>query len=504
VTLSKTAGAPAEPLQLGDIQAITLTGYGHLRHAAYLFLRLPRVGGDMCDPNATITPEAHSLLKTTARLANGAKIAPTRAEREKSAINVAFTFDGLAALGLSSATLQSFPPEFQGGMTQDYRARALGDTGTNSPEYWQWGGTKPGLAKNGDQTQAVDLEKLPDLLLLCYAELASQLDAMVADLKSHWVACGAVVIADERAEPDMHDSREHFGFRDNITSVHIDGGFGVKDPGQSIVPAGEFVLGYKNAYGQYTATPCLDGSTDIGKNGTYLVFRKLVQDVPAFWKYCETIAANLPNPTADAIPPEFIGAKMVGRWRSGAPLALCPFADDPALALDSDLVNNFGYSAEDPKGFGCPMGAHMRRANPRDTLSTLDPAGSRVVVDHHRVLRRARSYGAPYEDPTTAEPDGEERGLLFFCVSADIARQFEFVQQTWMMDPKFADMWNEPDPITGQEANVYGDPATGAEFTIPQKTGRIRLRSVPQFITVAAGAYFFLPGIAALQRIVDG
>ena len=194
---------------------------------------------------------------------------------------------------------------------------------------------------------------------------------------------------------------------------------------------------------------------------------------------------------------------MVGRWRSGAPLALCPWADDPELAADDDRVNDFGYATEDPQGFGCPLGAHMRRANPRDHFSTLGPEDSRVVVDHHRLLRRARSYGRPYVDPTTATPDGVERGLLFFCIGANIARQFEFVQQTWIMDPKFSDLWNEPDPVMGQECNVFGNPPGGVEFTIPQNTARIRLQKVPQFVTVRAGAYLFLPGITALNALVN-
>ena len=242
---------------------------------------------------------------------------------------------------------------------------------------------------------------------------------------------------------------------------------------------------------------------DVGRNGAYLVFRKLAQDVPAFWQYCRSQAESLPSTGGATATPEFVGAKMVGRWRSGAPLAVCPFADDPTLADDPNKVNDFLYAAADPHGFGCPVGAHIRRANPRDMLSTLDPDHSKTTVNHHRILRRGRPYGPPYENPAEAEEDGQKRGLLFFCINASIARQFEFVQQTWLTDPKFARFWNEPDPLTGNADSPSGTGPATAEFTIPQATLRLRLQNVPRFVTVAAGAYLFLPGLAALRVLTE-
>jgi hypothetical protein len=133
-----------------------------------------------------------------------------------------------------------------------------------------------------------------------------------------------------------------------------------------------------------------------------------------------------------------------------------------------------------------------------------DASSSLATVNHHRILRRGRPYGEPYPDPTVAEPDGKERGLLFFCLGTSLSRQFEFVQQSWVNDPKFADLWNEPDPITGSADNVTnatGEPAAEAEFTIPQVPLRVRLKQVPRFVTVRAGVYLFLPGMDALRRI---
>jgi Dyp-type peroxidase family len=490
------------PLDFADIQAILLSGYGHLPHAAYLFLRLPRAEG-----TGQITPDARAALVATLPEVTAANLQKDAAKREKTALNLAFTYDGLAALGHSPETLATFPPEFRSGMTADYRSRALGDVQANDPKNWEWGGTQD----DGAGGTMPDPEKAPDLALLCFAHTADGLKALVSGLKERFGACGVQVIADERSTPDMHNRQEHFGFRDNITSVHIEGGFGVKDPGQSIVKAGEFLLGYPNEYGQKTAWPRLNSTggsdgVDVGTNGAYLVFRKLEQDVPQFWDYCRAQAQSLPTTGGAALTPEFLGAKMVGRWRSGAPLALCPFEDDPELAKNPNKVNDFAYAAEDPHGFRCPMGAHIRRANPRDVLSTLDPEGARTVVNHHRILRRGRPYGPPFSDPTTAADDGRKRGLLFFCVNASISRQFEFVQQTWLNDPKFARRWNEPDPITGSQDNIDAAAQTtaGAEFTIPQPTTRIRLQNVPQFVTVRAGAYLFLPGIMALRRLTTG
>jgi len=511
-TIPRTAAAPdvqadgpAEPLIFSDIQAVILSGYGHLLHSAYLFLRLCRADGV-----GQITPASRDALLATVPEVTAANHQKDEAQREKTALNLAFTYNGLAALGHSEETLETFSPEFRSGMAVDYRARALGDVEANDPKNWEWGGTMPGPDRLPDPNKA------PDLALLCFAHTKAGLEAMVGRLKERFGACDALVVADERSTPEMHKRGErprdeHFGFRDNITSVHIEGGFGVKDPGSSAIKAGEFILGYKNEYNQKTNWPRLnptvgDSGVDVGTNGAYLVFRKLEQDVPAFWDYCRETAADLPMGDGAAAPtPEFVGAKMVGRWRSGAPLAVCPFADDPEMAKKPDEINNFVYAVGDPDGFGCPAGAHIRRANPRDMLSTLTPKESQAVVNHHRILRRGRPYGPRLDDPTTAGDDGHKRGLLFFCVNASISRQFEFVQQTWLNDPKFARRWNEPDPVTGSQDNIDAAARTvaGAEFTIPQPTTRLRLQNVPQFVTVRAGVYLFLPGLKALRVLSE-
>jgi len=536
-----------------DIQGILLSGYGHLKHAAYVFLQFPRA--DMS--SVRTTAEIAEALAATASTLTIVKEEPDKSRRQPTAVNLALTFHGLEALGLTPETLETFPPEFRGGMTAPFRARALGDIGSADPGHWEWGGyiaPRTDAAGNSlSESPEIDTARAPDLLLMCFASSAEGLTGLITTETERWTALGAATIAVEQSTPHMEG--EHFGFRDGITGVPIAGGFDSSkspDAQQTIMP-GEFVLGYLNEYDaersatainyddQYALSPCLagpafsrrpgvsgaDDPADIGYNGSYLVFRKLAQNVPAFWDYCRQQAKGLlpPTPAANALQETAgrIAAKMVGRWRSGAPLALCPFADSDAIANDPAQVNAFGYAVpipgqakQDPMVYACPVGAHIRRANPRNAMpQTSDPTTSLQTVAHHRILRRGRPYGTPYGDAAKATADpaslpgakptpSGDRGLLFFCIGTGIARQFEFVQQSWINNPKFGGLWAEPDPITGSAENVThltDTPGADAEFTIPQASGRVRLHGVPRFVTVRAGVYLFVPGITALQRI---
>ena len=276
------------------------------------------------------------------------------------------------------------------------------------------------------------------------------------------------------------------------------------------VPAGEFILGYPNGYGLYTDRPVLpasapgagllprdpagSGGADLGRNGTYVILRQLHQDVIGFWHYLESVTRN-PDGTVNVPAKVHLGARLVGRWPGGAPLVLSPDGDDPALSSATD----FGYHATDPEGLRCPFGAHVRRSNPRDSLDP-DP-GSQASIDvgnRHRLLRRGREYGpvATTEDLARGVDDGVERGLYFVCLSANIARQFEFVQHTWLNNPKFDGLYQDPDPLVA--------PHDGTDcFTIPRKPVRARLTGLPQFVTVEGGAYFFLPGLNAIRYLAS-
>jgi Dyp-type peroxidase family len=260
---------------------------------------------------------------------------------------------------------------------------------------------------------------------------------------------------------------------------------------RSLVPAGEMVLGYLNGYGELTPWPRLDrpGGEDFGRNGTYLVVRQLAQDVAGFWT-CLDDRTRGADGASEPERRERLATALVGRWPSGAPLVSSWHRDDPDLGTD----NAFGFADVDPHGERCPLGAHIRRSNPRDTLVP-DARRSLELSNLHRILRRGRVYGPGLDDVLV--DDGRERGLFFLCVNANIERQFEFIQHTWLNNPRFGGVNEERDPLVG---SCEGD----GTFTIQDVPFRRRISGLPSFVTVRGGAYFFLPGIAALRALGAG
>ena len=306
---------------------------------------------------------------------------------------------------------------------------------------------------------------------------------------------GAQVRDDELSWP--LGRREHFGFEDGISQPFLPGRNEQPRPGQRELAVGEILLGYRNAYGKLPTSPRWD-DFDLGNNGSYLVFRKLAQDVAGFWGYLAARARELAaDPHAAAALTEQLAAKLMGRWRSGAPLVHAPDHDDPEAASPA-RNNDFGYRALDPHGLRCPISSHVRRANPRDGLGD-SAADSEAVIARHQILRRGRVYGAPLDHAAAlaGRDDGQPRGLYFICLQASIARGFEFIQQTWLSNPGFGGLFGEPDPISGN-----GDGT--AHATIPASPVRLRLAGVPRVVTVRGGGYFFLPSLAALARIAAG
>jgi Dyp-type peroxidase family len=272
--------------------------------------------------------------------------------------------------------------------------------------------------------------------------------------------------------------REHFGYRDGISQPAIAGSGLPVLPGHApVLRAGEFILGTLDQNNEYPAAP---QPAALGRNGTYLVWRKLHEDVAGFRAFLQQNAAT---PDAE----ERLAAKLMGRWRSGAPLALSPDQDDPTLGADARRNNAFQYLAEDAKGLTCPLGSHVRRAYARDALN-----GPITDVQRHRVLRRGMPYGPPL--PPGAPDDQADRGLIFVALGASIARQFEFVQSVWLNNSDFIGQSGDRDPIAG--AN---DETTNA--VIPQKPLRRRILGIPRFVTVRGGGYFFLPGVQALHLL---
>ncbi len=450
-----------------DIQGLIARGFPNLRAATYILLAVD-------DP----TKARAWLGKLVDQVTSGAD------RPDDTALNVALTARGLARLGLPDVVIAEFSNEFTTGMTTPHRRRSLGDVGANAPEQWLWG---------GPATPAIDLL----LIVLARDEttLAERYSAVSKTLD------GVSEIVRLETKVDL-DGREHFGFADGISQPTVAGLSDRMDVPSNVIQPGEIILGYANEYGQYTDRPLLDGApdgvlpldeagtgkADLGRNGSYLVFRQLSQDVRAFWHFVDDAVGS------NAQRRIWLAAKMVGRWPSGAPLTLAPHADDPALAT----ANDFMYHYSDALGLNCPVGAHVRRSHPRDSLDP-DPGTERSVsLDRrHRLLRRGREYGSPVDDPLAPAPrDDPDRGLYFICLVANIARQFEFIQHTWLNNPKFAERYDEPDPIAG-----YHPP--GSSFSVPAEPVRQRFSNLPQFVTTRGGAYFFLPGLRALRYLAS-
>jgi Dyp-type peroxidase family len=218
----------------------------------------------------------------------------------------------------------------------------------------------------------------------------------------------------------------------------------------------------------------------LGRNGTYVVFRRLHTRVAAYRQY-------LRAQTSSRAEEEVLAAKFVGRWPSGAPLVLAPERDDPELGADPRRNNAFLY-ADDPRGLKCPLGAHARRTNPRDSAIIGE-------VRLHRMIRRGASYGPMLPDGVLQD-DGAERGIMFACVGAHLARQFEFVKTQWVNDGAFFGAPGEQDPLVG--------PHDGSgRFTVPQEPIRRRLTELPRFVVNRGGEYCFQPGLRALRWIAE-
>ena len=475
------------PVDYSDVQGLAVYGYGKLTEASYFLLRIRNAAA----ARAWIASAPVSS-------------AEFRQPPPETALQVAFAPGGLLALGLDADTVASFSAEFVHGMAGEVsRSRRLGDIGANDPKQWLWGG--PG--------------KEPDLVVMLYAK--ANLDEWAHGVQiSPWD--DAFEIQRTLATTDL-GGKEPFGFADGISQPEIDWKreqpfVGTTTKYANRIALGELLLGYPNEYGKYTDRPLLDRADDLlpaedkparkdlGRNGTYLVLRQLEQDVRGFWRYLEGAAGGSGNERYR------LGAAMVGRTVDGEPLI-------------PGSQNSFTYDG-DPAGTQCPFGAHIRRANPRNADLFGHPSGliaqtfSRLAIPRprmhsdlmastrfHRVLRRGREYGpklTPEEALQPAPAGDPPRGLHFACLGANIGRQFEFVQNAWIMSTKFNGLTDESDPLLGNRAAVGDCPVTG-NFSIPRadKLAR-RLTGVPQFVTVRGGAYFFLPSLRALRYIAGG
>ncbi|MEV4235576.1 peroxidase [Nocardia sp. NPDC049737] len=433
-------------LELDDIQHILLTRTPAMT-GRYEFLSFD----DPAGARAWLTP-----LIDRVQSAADARATMDSSDRW---VTLAFTWHGMRALGVPEEVLATFPDEFREGMAA--RADILGDTGAAHPDNWVGG-----LAGE-------DLHAIAILFARTDAEhqrCTTEHDKLVA-------RCPGVRVLsflDLNATPPFDYAHDHFGFRDRLSQPVIDGSGEAPTPGSgAALQPGEFILGYPDEEGPPRALPRPEV---LFRNGSYMAYRRLQEHVGAFRNY---LREHADTPDGQ----ELLAAKIMGRWRSGAPLVLTPDRDDPALGADPMRNNDFNYKEMDPHGYAVPLGAHARRLNPRDTAANMN---------RRRMIRRGATYGPAL--PEDAPDDGVDRGIAAFIICVSLVRQFEFAQNVWINDKTFHELGNEHDPICGTQDGTF-------DFTIPKRPIRKVHPGLPAFTTLTGGAYFFLPSISALRYL---
>jgi len=503
-----------------DIQGFITSGFGHTYQAAYLFLRV----GDL-EPAKIWLKETIPVVMTAESWRPDS--APQSPDGEKPAknypsrmLNLAFSFEGLTAFNLSDTSLRSFPPEIQQGIAAEVRAQRLGDTEASDPQHWQVGGPT----------------NTPfHILVILHADVEPQSDADIK-LFVDEIVNGLKGLDVSHIEWGYRraDDKEHFGFKDGIAQPKIRGINFYDRDGKSLgnpAETGEFILGHLNEYGLFPTVPVvprgedpddilpplnnpsdlypLYTSTDLkdlGKNGTYVVYRKLRQHVVTFWQFLATEAQRIDGRVStDRML--WLATKMVGRSPAGDPLVSHP----EKLNHQDDFL----YADQDPEGLFCPFGSHLRRSNPRDVLLPGSTKAALEAVSRHRIMRRGRVYGDSLFDlsllngvPDDAKlqfllnltEDDTDRGLHFLCVNTNIQRQFEFIQDNWTNNPDFNKLYQNKDPIIGDNAHSQQAPSY---MTIPQTPVRYRTQALPRFVTVLGGAYLFMPSLTALRFLAQ-
>jgi Dyp-type peroxidase family len=460
--------------------------------------------------------------------------------------NIAFSYHGLRELGVPRASLQTFPDEFAMGMRA--RRDILGDDGPSAPEHWDpvWNGeTKVDIliSINGQDESCLEKRYL-EVVGLASECLARDGSPGVTLLTGHRGKDGRADLPYQAASAIYIDgqptSKEHFGYTDGIgdpffkgTGSHesnLIGGGKVtgKSPetraGWAPLETGEFLLGYKDE-----AFECPEAPSPklLSHNGTFMVYRKLHENTGSFDAYLEHVGREYPAGK------EALAAKFAGRWRNGAPLSRFPseaeaesFAERWSAAknaianaktpADRELKKhafsklNEQFSAfdykDDLEGSRCPVGAHVRRANPRSALQygqedAFETPGA--LSNRRRLIRR----GLPYGDSSVDRRDEGEHGIVFMAINASIRRQFEFVQQQWMNYGNDFKLANDKDPLIGNQGvdkNGHGDGRMVVETAAADPTPPFFCSKIPRFVETRGGEYFFVPSLTALRMIGEG
>ncbi|PMR68302.1 Dyp-type peroxidase [Halomonas heilongjiangensis] len=523
-------------LELHDIQGNVVKGYGrqHFSFARYILFAIhdERAGRKFI---RNILP-----LITTATPWKTCDNDSGGVPKPEATTNIAFTYHGLKCLGLPESSLHSFPTDFSDGMRA--RRDILGDHGKSAPENWDpvWNHPDKKVAIlvsiNGQSTVAIENR---------YKEIQKILEGVKSGMEQ---LCGhrgesgaedlpyqeASAIFNEQGDPTP---KEHFGYTDGISNPFFKGTgknpnlvIGSGKPsrdnpeGWAPIEPGEFLLGYRD---ESQETPKAPTPPLLAKNGTFMVYRKLHQNVNSFDTYLSNQSTKHPE-----FNEEEIAAKFAGRWRNGAPITRFPTEEEAdnfvksvketkkaldnakdaieleeAELLYSVLLSQysaFNYD-EDLDGSRCPVGAHIRRCNPRGSLEygTKAYATPGALTNRRRLLRR----GLPYGDSSDRSRDDGNHGIIFMTLGASISRQFEFVQQQWINYGNDFKAANEKDPLLGNHGVDKLGRGNGKMLFQKNKgsdESPYFCSHIPRFVDMHGGEYFFLPSITALHFIGRG
>ena len=458
----------AAALDLADIQGDILRAYGNAYDCtSYFFVRI-----DDAESGRGWLGEASEHVTTAAPWTSGKPL---------TTLNVALTADGLSALGVAPAMLETFAPEFRRGMAA--RAKLLGDAGLAAPSSWE-----PAFGTGEAH-----------VLLTVNAQTPDDLERAMKKLRARVRAARGVKIVNEQHAALLAGAREHFGFSDGFAQPAIagateekaaGGGIPEKDGRWRALAAGEFVLGHPDEDTLVDRRRRLPAAPadPLGRNGTYMVWRKLHQDVALWRRTIREAAAGWSDGDERKL-----AAKVVGRWPDGAPLVTHPNAEPATFDPAAPGANDFRYG-DDRDGRRCPLGAHIRRSNPRDALGFEGALSMR-----HRMIRRGMPYGPPL-GKGVLQDDGVERGLIFVSFQASIARQFEGVQGPWLADGNIFGLGHDKDYLLGESAS---NGSGGGKMTI-QGSRPYFLAPLQPLVTTRGGEYLYVPSITALGAIAQG
>jgi Dyp-type peroxidase family len=452
-------------IDVSDIQGFALKGYT-FPYARFLLLKLLN-----CQAAQGFIGQILPLVTTGERWD----------EKPLSTLNIAFTHKGLTKLELPEPTLLSFPVEFQQGMKA--RGAILYDTGRNAPEHWD-----PVWKDDRVHVWLGVYAQSPQALADCCAALQKIMDETAgAAVLQGQDACA--VFLGGKASP-----KEHFGYTDGFGNPDFKGAERDCVPGQGkltkqgtweALATGEFLLGYADEAGELPVGPI---PHLLARNGTFMVYRKLHQNVKTFRDYLDQKGQQYPGGK------EKLASKFVGRWRDGTPVELSPDKPDPDLVANRERNTDFTYG-KDLDGQRCPLGAHIRRTNPRDAFGFHGR-----LIDRRRIMRRGLPYGT-YVPEGQAVRDEDEHGIIFMALNSSIFRQFEFIQQQWIEYGNDAHQGNDKDFMLG---NHGGKGKFVVQGTANPQNPPFVCAGLPNFVELRGGDYFFMPSLTALQMMASG